>query len=271
MILSILLAIVFFYGGIFVSFAGFLFPFHMIRTILQKDKKEALLIHGIVYLILLITAFSIGADRILMMIFIGIYAIIELIYILLKKYNLFGTFDKINISSIIATVFVFLLYFYYKETFHEYFEMLKIFNKEQMSHEFFAIYYEVIEKYALYILFIYIFIMTGITYVLTERKNIPNWEMSYIYLVLYIVFVVISDIFKIKNIYMENAIAAIRFVYMIYGIKVAFYYLKRKVKYKFLIIFTVIVITKVFPLGTFIVGALGSFNLKLSLGKISSN
>lgn len=272
MIINILIAMILFYIGTATGIA-FLFPVYMIRMTLQNENRHAQIVHSVVYSIIFTTSLAMGEDRILLMIFIGIYAIIEIIYFCFKKFDIIGTFDKMVVISTMTSSFVILVFYLNREFFQKIFDMIKLFYEEawKMPQELIDVYNQIAAEQAIYILFTYLFIMIGITYLVIERVTLPSWEISYLYLVLYIVSVVLTDIFKIENVIINNMMKSLRFVYIIYGVKVVYYYLKSKLKYNFVITLIVVLLTNLFPIGAFIVGALKSFNLKLGLERTSKS
>jgi len=265
MILAIVGIISLFTLAFMVPFLSFLLPVYKIRKMEKLDGRKKLIANvaamGIISII----------DLRLLPFYIGIFLVIETLYYYFKKVKPgVAIFDRIMISTGIVTVFTIGLTLLLVGNVTEMLEVNKAMyirlmdiDTKQADEVF-----QLLKENSILIVFIYSFICNYLTYFTLDSKTYRNWNMSYKWILLYIVTFFATTVAKIDNFYVDNIFKISKLIYVVFGIKVIYTILRGRVnRFRGIAKMTAVLTAATFPTVVFLLGALKSFNIKLSIQK----
>lgn len=265
MILAIAGIISLFILAFMVPFLSFLLPVYKIKKMEGLDGRRKLIANlaamGIISIV----------DLRLLPFYIGIFLVIETLYYYFKKVKPeVAIFDRIMISTSIVTVFTIGLTLLLVGNVTEMLEVNKAMYMKVMdletreANEIF----QLLKENSIFIVFIYSFICNYLTYFTLESKTYRGWDMSYKWILLYIVTFFATTVGKIENFYVENIFNISKLIYVVFGVKVIYTILRGRAKrFRGLAKMTAVLTAATFPTVVFLLGALKSFNIKLSIQK----
>ncbi|MBZ4683126.1 MAG: hypothetical protein JG768_550 [Fusobacteriales bacterium] len=260
MIFTLILGVLYFYLGLFAPLFSFIFPFFMINQ-KKKLKNNYLKFNIYTYILILLSSFIANDDKIIVLIFLINYAIIQSVYFFIKKLN---NFEKIFFSGILSSFNFLIFYLIQKDFFNKNLKLLQEvyinylkFNEQEVIN-----YFKFFKSNSLYIIFVYIFLNVLILYFLINKEYFSNLKFKYYYLIIFIVGIVYLKYIG-YNYILSNLLQITQFTYMVYGIYKAYDILKSKLKNRFLSSSIVMIIFLISPFIYFLFGAFESFDLKI--------
>ncbi|MDR3259551.1 MAG: hypothetical protein LBT51_08095 [Fusobacteriaceae bacterium] len=247
--------------------SSFLLPVYKIKQVSKLRPKDRIIINIVVLIILGIIT------PILMVIYCGFYGIIELLYFYFKPKNI-KTFDKIIIIAILSSAIIFLLYTINLD------KINGIYNNEILLNKLgsiFKINTEQVKlmlmensKFFSYTVFLISLTSVFLTYVVLERETYLYWDISYLWLLIFIIAFFVEKFLLINNYYIINMREIGRIIFVLYGMKSIYsclYLNLNNAKYKFLFHLVAFFITMRFSLIAFLVGAAVAFSKNLLILK----
>lgn len=265
MILAALNIFALFLLALMVPFVSFMLPVYKIK------KMRKLNIRGrIVANILAMGAIAL-MDVTLLFAYIGVFIVIETLYYYFEKFKSdMGIFDRMFISTSVVTCLALIFSLLVtKDTAaimeankNLYVDVMKL-DPKQVEEIF-----SYISKNSLFIMFIYSFICNYLTYFTLKSETYGAWEMSYKWIIIYMLAFFSTRFIGSENFYLNNLLNISKTMYMVFGIKVICSIFGKKFSIKGVTKFLAIMIAATFPTAVFILGALNSFNMvKLRIEK----
>lgn len=260
---------------------GFLLPVYKIRSsnILQKKgwiiyniavPLAILAVIGILDTLLGVQFTKIKTLGIYFMVFLPI----ELLYYFFINLKIFvNIFDRIIITSLIIS---FLLFMYIQNAGPEV-EFIKksleqfYMEKYNIDSNSLAVIFKMMKENALSIIYIYLGAVVYLTYFMVKRNTYSNWKISYQWLLMYIVPFMIMRFTDIENIYFINLMTITKISFIVYGVKIVYNLIRKKVKLDTLSQIISVAAGFVFPNILFVVGGLQCFEMvKIKVIKIDN-
>lgn len=99
------------------------------------------------------------------------------------------------------------------------------------------------------------------TYFSLDKKDYGNWEVSYGWILIYIITFFIWKIFKIENFYIYNLMEIGKVIFIFFGLKSIYTMLNKILKIRILNSFIAIFTSVMFPFLAFVIGVLSGFKL----------
>jgi hypothetical protein len=246
---------------------SFLLPVYKIKQLSKLKQRDRLIIDIVVLIILsLITP-------ILAVIYCGFYGIIELSYYYFQSKNI-KTFDKITLIALLSSAIIFSLYVINLDKINE------IYSNEILLNNLGSIFKISTEEVKLmliensklfsYTSFLISFTSVFLTYVVLERDTYLYWDISYLWLLIFIIAFFVEKFLLMNNAYIINVREIGKMIFVIFGMKSIYSFLYINVnnaKYKFLFHLTAFFITMRYSLVAFLIGAVIAFNKDLLILK----
>lgn len=265
MLIAILGTISMFALAFMIPFLSFLLPVYKIRRMNNLSGKKKIIVNLVAMGI--ISAF----DLRLLPFYIGIFLVIETLYYYFKKIKpQVALFDRIIISTSIVTVFTMGLTLLLVGNVSEILEVNRSFYTNVMDVEPAQVeeVFRVARENSIFIVFIYSIVCNYLTYFTLESKTYRSWGMSYKWILVYIVTFFITTVFKVDNFYVNNLFQISKLIYVVFGVKVIYTLLRGKtLRFRGMAKITAVVTAATFPTIVFLLGAIKSFNIKLSIQK----
>ncbi|TDT71487.1 hypothetical protein EV215_0863 [Hypnocyclicus thermotrophus] len=258
MILTLILGVVYFYLGLFAPLFSFVFPFFMINQ-KKKFKNSYIKFNIYTYILILLLSFTAKEDKIIVVIFVVNYVIIQIVYFFINKIN---NFEKIFLSSVLSSFNFLIFYLIQKDFFDKNLKLLQevYINYFKLNQQEVINYFKFFKSNSLYIIFIYMFLNVLILYFLINKKYFSNIKFKYYYLIFFIISIIYLKYIG-YNYILNNLLQIIQFTYMIYGVYKAYSILK--IKNRFMSLSIVIMIFLISPFIYFLFGAFESFDLNI--------
>lgn len=244
-----------------VPFLSFLLPVYKVRKMATLSVKKKI---GVNLMAMAIIAF---ADLRLLPFYIGIFLVIETLYYYFNKVKReVPVFDRIMISTIIVTVFTIGLTLVLignpmdmltvnKDVYMKLMDL----NSAQTDEVF-----KLMRENSILIVFIYSLICNYLTYFTLDSKSYRSWDMSYKWLLLYIVTFFATKLGKIDNFYVDNIFSISKLIYVVFGVKVVYTILRgKRDRFRGIAKMTAVLTAATFPTAVFLLGAIKSFNIKI--------
>jgi len=256
MIRVILNIVLLFLASSLIPLGSFVLPAYKIKKMPELNSRDRLLVNlissGIIYFI----------DDKLFFIYIGFFLLLEGLYYIFEKTTI-KIFDRILISTIVTTAMGYL----FMNTFVGNTDQL-ILIMENIYREYLSLDQSVIatmmgyiKQDLLFIIFTYSLVINYFTYFILKGKEYRKWDISYLWVLVYIVTFFIDKTLKIDNFYVKNLYSISTLIYVIYGIKVLYSIFREKIKWKIYGKILAIVTACFFPIGIFILGVMNSFGI----------
>lgn len=248
--------ILLFLASSMVPLGSFILPIYKIKKMPTLNSKNRLLANlisgGVIYFI----------DNKLFFVYIGFFLLLEGLYYLFEKTSI-EIFDRIFISTAITTAVGYLLMRTFIGTPNDLIVILEGIYKEYLSLDQVTVTTMIsyIKKHLLSIMFTYSLVINYFTYFILKGKEYRKWNISYLWVLVYIVTFFIDKTLKIDNFYVKNLYSITTLIYIIYGIKVLYTLFRKKIKWKVYGKGLAIITACLFPIGIFILGAMNSFGI----------
>ena len=237
---------------------SFLLPVYKIKKMRDLDFKQKVLINIIaIILIILMNPMLLG-------VYIGFFIVIELFYYYFEKINYsIKKFDRITITAIIVTAFMAGIFLFVKKdidanigTLMDIYQQRTNFSMEDVQMIF-----KELKANSLWLMFTYSMLCSFMTYFSLDKKDYEKWEVSYGWILIYIITFFISKIFKIDNFYINNLMEIGKVIFIFFGLKSIYTILNKILKVKILNSFIAVLTSVMFPFLAFVIGVFSGFKL----------
>ena len=114
---------------------------------------------------------------------------------------------------------------------------------------------------SLWLMFTYSMLCSFMTYFSLDKKDYEKWEVSYGWILIYIITFFISKIFKIDNFYINNLMEIGKVIFIFFGLKSIYTILNKILKVKILNSFIAVLTSVMFPFLAFVIGVFSGFKL----------
>ena len=263
MLYSIIVSLLLGLLAVFPPYLGFLYTGKIIKEFKDRGIKKGLIVFFLS---------GIGISLIfnvipLIAMFFSIYGVILVLYLIFEKYDI-GEWNKAFMSTVISMLLLGIIYLLNRD----FFLNLKVVFIEQVlvtikkvepsisGDEALKMTKDIFNELLVYST-VFVFLQNLLTSFTINLKKSINWEFSYVFLLGYIVTFVAIKIYKIDNIYVQNLMDSIKYLYILYGFKEFYLKIKNIFKMKFLSFGIVLLILSIQPAILFIYGSLRSFKL----------
>jgi hypothetical protein len=118
-----------------------------------------------------------------------------------------------------------------------------------------------IKGHLLFIMFTYLLVINYLTYFVLKGKSYREWDISYLWVIIYIGTFFIGKTLKIDNFYVTNLYYISSLIYVIYGVKVLYTIFRTKLKWRIYGKVLAILTACFFPIVIFLLGVLNSFKI----------
>ena len=248
---------------------SFIFPIYKIRANKRFDKKEILIIN--VSLFILITLVS----KLTLMFYVSLFLVIETFYYFFERLRIkVKTFDRIIITTLISTVLLMFFLRFAGDTL----ELLKTtindiyINQYGVSKRDVNIIFSYMEKYKVFLLYIYIGIIVYFTHFILDKDKYKNWKISYQWIILYIVAFFINKYANFGKVLSLNIMAMVKMTYALYGVKLIYKLINSKLNNVIISQIGALLLGFYFSGFAFIIGALECFDfIKIHVIKLNNN
>lgn len=244
----------FFISITFFPLGSFLLPYYKLKHHYGDSLRERAIVNGSVILGLWIL------DINYVYLYVGIFLVIELLFYLGEGRKLM-VFDKIILISIVTSLIGVVYIKFVMGGFPEVYDKIRFFYDKglNLDKEGVTNMLEIIKANYILIIFVNFYIINYFIYYIIFEKFYEWWQISYQWVIIYIGVQLLKTFWGIENIYLDNLSSIVELIYIIYGIKVVFYWLtrfiERKRSYKLIGIGAAILMPKVI----FILGVVSSF------------
>lgn len=252
--------VILFILSLLLPITSFLLPVYKIKKMKNMTFKSKLIVNILAMVIIGII------DPILLGVYLMFFILIEALY---HYFNYLRPntkqFDRIIITSLAVTVlmgvFLYTLVTHidinFDAVFTEFYS--KYLDFDSIETRQFITY---IKNNSLYYLFDYAMISVFFMYISVDVDNYKKWDVSFEWLLLYIVPFFLIHIFKLENFYTHNLLQIGQVIFIFFGVKTVYSFLTKFVKFRFLNNFVSFGLALSFPFASFIIGVLGGFFLK---------
>lgn len=255
---SVLSIVLLFLLSLLMPVMSFALPIYKIKKMKNFTPREKMIVNVVVMaLIALINPW-------LLLFYVGFFMVIEFLY---KYFNYMGSsikkFDRIVIISLIVTVVMGVLLFLMKDDINSNLGLLmEAYEKNfQISKAESMEIFEMIKEDSLYYIFLYSILSTFIMYISLDINDYSDWEISFEWLLIYIVGYFAIHLFKMDNFYINNIMNIGESIFIFFGVKTLYSLFGKKMKYKGISNMLAVMVGLLFPFVTFIIGVLGGFKI----------
>ncbi|MGY0394685.1 MULTISPECIES: hypothetical protein [unclassified Fusobacterium] len=255
---SVLTIILLFLLSLLMPVMSFALPVYKIKKMKDFSCREKLVAN-----IVVMGAIAV-INPMLLYFYVGFFLVIEVLYKYFEKgMTKIKKFDRIVIISIVITALMGFLLFCLRDKIDANMDILLEFYQKnfQISKvESIKIYEEMKENF-IYYTFIYSILNVFVIYVSLDSDDYHKWEISFEWLLVYIVSYFMIHLLKFDNFYVINALNIGETIFIFYGIKSIYATLYEKIKYKGIDNAIAVMIGLLFPFGTFLLGVLKGFRI----------
>lgn len=242
--------------AMFVPITGFLLPVYKIRNMSLFNRMEWILINILIILMIgIVDVKSLG-------LYLIVFLMIEILYSIFKNIKFsFPVFDRIILSGIIITI---ISVFYLKLISDDILLIRQGIEEVYAKHydidpQKLSIIFKFMKDNLLLLVYSYVGFIIHMTYFSIDQKNYSSWRISYQWLLFYIVPFLMMRFLHVKNIYLLNIMTMAKITYVVYGIKIVYNFIRRKIKFDFISQVIAVIIGMNFLNFVFIIGGLQCF------------
>ena len=172
-------------------------------------------------------------------------------------------FDRIVIISLVTTALMTGLLFLLKDDINNNMGLLmEVYEKNfQISKAESLEVFEMIKNSAVYYIFIYAILSVFAMYISLDIKDYSQWEISFEWLLIYLLGYFAIHLFKIDNFYTNNILGIGECIFIFFGVKTLYSVFSKKIKYKGIANMIAVMLGLLFPFGTFVIGVFGGFKI----------
>lgn len=236
-------------------------PGYKVKKFLSLDIQKRILFNAIGCII----AYIISLDFLIF--YLNYFILTEAMYFVFEEYKFLEIFDKIAITSIAMSLITLYMAYLNRETLFSSQNIKAIISlMEQRGNgnrkEILAS-IELLKQYFwTIVVFPSVFVPNMFIYALNKKNKYKEWELSYLWIILYIILFFVKQFFLPKNFFIVNGLEIIKFIFTIYGMKTFYKILCQRFQSEKNILFHMISIfvTMTIPMFSFILGVFSSFN-----------
>ncbi|MGL5000983.1 MAG: hypothetical protein ACRCZR_04925 [Cetobacterium sp.] len=236
-------------------FLSWILPFYKIKKLEKVDLKTKIITN-------IVTILAIGwVDRKFLITYLGVFGLIEFLYYVFKKYGTkIKEFDRIFITTLIVGTLISIYIYFNRIGFNLGFEQLKevYIKKTSFSEYEVEAAFKFMKDNFTYLIFIYISMTVFLTYYFLDKDKFLEWEISYFWLIPYIIVFFIDKYSPLSGSLTENILNVSKLIYSIYFIKIITGLLNGKVKKQSICFVVGVLVTLISPDLAFIFGGLAS-------------
>lgn len=248
--------ILLFLASSLIPLGSFILPVYKIKKMPRLNSKNRLFTNlisgGVIYFI----------DDKLFFVYIAFFLLLEGLYYVFERTSI-EIFDRIFISTTLTTVMGYLLMRTFIGTPNDLMIILDGMYREYLVLDpaMITTMMSYIKQHLLVVMFTYSLVINYFTYFILKGKEYREWNISYLWILIYIVTFFIDKTLKIDNFYVKNLYSITTLIYVIYGIKVLYSMLRKKIKWRVYGQILAIVTAYLFPISIFILGVMNSFGM----------
>ncbi|MEI6857874.1 hypothetical protein [Psychrilyobacter sp.] len=248
--------ILLFLASSLIPLGSFILPAYKIKKMPKLNSKNRLFTNlisgGVIYFI----------DDKLFFVYVVFFLLLEGLYYLFERTSI-EIFDRIFISTTITTAMGYLLMRTFIGTPDDLMTILDGIYKEYLilDQTMITTMMGYIKQHLLVIVFTYSLVINYFTYFIVKGKTYREWNISYLWVLVYIITFLIDKTLKIDNFYVKNLYSITTLIYIIYGIKVLYSVFREKIGWRVYGKSLAIVTACFFPIGIFILGVMNSFGI----------
>lgn len=255
---SVLSIVLLFLLSLLMPVMSFALPIYKIKKMKNFTFREKVIVNIIVIILIgLINPWLIPF-------YLGFFVVIESLYnYFIFKGDRIKKFDRIVIISLITTAIMTMLLFLLKDDINNNMGLLmEVYEKNfQISKAESLEVFEMIKNSAVYYIFIYAILSVFAMYISLDIKDYSQWEISFEWLLIYLLGYFAIHLFKIDNFYTNNILGIGECIFIFFGVKTLYSVFSKKIKYKGIANMIAVMLGLLFPFGTFIIGVFGGFKI----------
>lgn len=239
-----------------IPLVSFILPAYKIKKMPKLNSKHRLFANlisgGVIYFI----------DDKLFFVYVGFFLLLEGMYYAFERSSI-EIFDRIFISTAVTTAMGYLFMRVFIGTPNDLVTILDGIYREYLilDQTMITTMMGYVKQHLLFVMFTYSLIINYFTYFILKGKTYRKWNISYLWVLIYIVTFFIDKTLKINNFYVKNLYSITTLIYVIYGIKVLYNMFRARIKWRVYGKGLAIVAACFFPIGIFILGVMNSFGI----------
>ncbi|MGL5963493.1 MAG: hypothetical protein ACRCZ9_01575 [Fusobacteriaceae bacterium] len=194
---------------------GVLLPIYKIKKLGNLSIKDQLIVNGVALAMVSFLDFNFS------MVYLA-FLVPELgYYLIVSKMRNLNVFDRIILVTLVTTAIFFSIYYYIFVNSAISFETLKdIYEKNaQLNGQDLETAFTYIRDYSFYLTFLYSFFIVFFVCFFFNRDTFKYWEITYLWIVPYIILFFIKYFGVFEGIYIENALKILQVIFIPYGLK----------------------------------------------------
>ena len=244
-------------------FLSWVLPYYKIKKLENANLKTKIIAN-----IVALAAIA-WVDIHFLVTYIGVFVSIEILYYILKKYGKnIQYFDKIFITSLIIGAGVCVYIYFNRVGLNIGFEQLKNLYLQKTTFTQYEVdmAFKYIKDNFTYLVFAYLNMTVFLTYYFLNKESFLKWEVSYLWLVPYVIIFFIEKYTSLGGNLTGNILEVLKIVYIMYFMKIVASILNEKVKKQSLCFTVGVFLALISPEFAFIFGALAS-GIKIKIVK----
>ena len=244
-------------------FLSWVLPYYKIKKLENANLKTKIIAN-----IVALAAIA-WVDLHFLVSYIGVFVSIEILYYILKKYGKnIQYFDKIFITSLIIGAGVCVYIYFNRVGLNIGFEQLKNLYLQKTTFTQYEVdmAFKYIKDNFTYLVFAYLNMTVFLTYYFLNKESFLKWEVSYLWLVPYVIIFFIEKYTSLGGNLTGNILEVLKIVYIMYFMKIVASILNEKVKKQSLCFTVGVFLALISPEFAFIFGALAS-GIKIKIVK----
>lgn len=231
-------------------------PYYKIKKLKEKGLKTNIIVN-------IFAMLAIGwVDYHILVPYILVYGVIEGLYWYFEKNTKIKVemFDRIFITAILVTTFMVIIGYVNNIQVGENLAKIKEIYEQQTTFTKFEIdlAFKYIKENILYLGVVYTTYTTFLVYYLIEKKSYYKWEVSYYWLIPYIILFFLERYGNIDSILITNGLEIFKIVYILYFMRAMASFFAIKIKYQGFCFALGFVTAMLFPNISFIFGVIAS-------------
>lgn len=256
-----LISILLYSLAMIIPVAGFMLPSYKIKNGSAFTLKEHILTNIVIVAGIAVTSYENA------LIYISIFLAIEMMYYVFKYVKIknfkFNIFDRVVITSIVSTILIVVCMGLLKADILEIKKLVEdmYVNNYKMSETDLKLAFNFIKDYKYFLIYAYVGLMTYLTYLARGRKYYSGWNLSYAWILFYIIPFLGKKYFGIDNLLLQNMLLITKISYIVYAAKILYNLIGTKIRFDILKHILSIVVVFYFPNVFFILGGLASFKI----------
>ncbi|MFK4784720.1 hypothetical protein [Fusobacterium sp. MFO224] len=262
-----LISIVLYNLVMLVPITGFMLPNYKLKNGAEFTLRE----HITTNIVILAGIAAISYQNVLL--YISVFLAIEMLYYVFKyvkvKSYRFKIFDRIVITSIISTILMLICMRFLTGDIESMKKLIgdMYINNYGMSEKDLKLAFDFIRDYRYFLLYTYAGLMTYLTYLMRGKKYYKTWQVSYIWVVFYIIPFLAKKYFNVESILLQNILLMTKISYIVYAAKILYNLIGNKIRFGLLKYILSLVVVFYFPNTSFVLGGLISFRMiKVKIG-----